>query len=688
MGPAGSVVPADGVVLTARDFFVNQSVLTGETFPVEKKPSPVEADAALSERLNMVFMGTSARSGTARALIVETGTRTEYGRIAERLTLRPPETEFERGIRRFGQLLTKIMTVLVLAVFVVNVVLRKPPIDSLLFAIALAVGLTPELLPAIVTLNLTRGARALSGGGVLVKRLPAIQNLGGVTVLCTDKTGTLTTGTLEVVRSVGIDRDDLAEAARALEFAYLNSHFQTGFTNPLDAAILAGVPEPADLVAYTKRAELPYDFTRRLLSVVVHKEDEVPLLITKGAPEALLLRASRVRGESSVRPIGPEEHERLARLVAGVSAEGYRLVAVGSRALTAEEGVRVDSAGRLPPLDPRTVETDLVFEGLVLFSDPPKAGVEETIAQLARDRVALKVVTGDNDLVARHVAGQVGLAVDDILTGDGRVDIEDLRWEYLQGDGDFRSTEVTQLRDQADIIITNPPFSLFREYVAWLIEGGTKFAALGNMNAITYKEVFPSIRDNRLWLGASHFNTGMYFGVSDAFEYAESYKFERERGGMMVARVPGICWFTNIDHGRRHEPLQLMTVADNIRFSKHKEVREVGYRSYDNYDALEVPFTDAIPSDYDDVMGVPITFLDKFNPDQFEIVGRGEDIEWAKSEDCTFFTPTTPELQKLHRQRDKTWRIQNPYLLDANGFARTVYKRIFIRHLTPMPKKG
>lgn len=205
---------------------------------------------------------------------------------------------------------------------------------------------------------------------------------------------------------------------RAREFAYLNSHFQTGFTNPLDAAILAGVPEPADLVAYTKRAELPYDFTRRLLSVVVHKEDEVPLLITKGAPEAVLLRASRVRGESSVRPIGPEEHERLARLVAGVSAEGYRLVAVGSRARTAEEGARVDSAGRLPPLDPRTVETDLVFEGLVLFSDPPKAGVEETIAQLARDRVALKVVTGDNDLVARHVAGQVGLAVDDILTGD------------------------------------------------------------------------------------------------------------------------------------------------------------------------------------------------------------------------------------------------------------------------------
>lgn len=328
--------------------------------------------------------------------------------------------------------------------------------------------------------------------------------------------------------------------------------------------------------------------------------------------------------------------------------------------------------------------TEFGLKKLISTSYAPESNAEGAFYQ----PTLFETEAPDYDAMKSRVHGRVFTLVPEDITGDGRVDIEDLRWEYLQGDGDFRSTEVTQLRDQADIIITNPPFSLFREYVAWLIEGGTKFAALGNMNAITYKEVFPSIRDNRLWLGASHFNTGMYFGVSDAFEYAESYKFERERGGMMVARVPGICWFTNIDHGRRHEPLQLMTVADNIRFSKHKEVREVGYRSYDNYDALEVPFTDAIPSDYDDVMGVPITFLDKFNPDQFEIVGRGEDIEWAKSEDCTFFTPITPELQKLHRQRDKTWRIQNPYLLDANGFARTVYKRIFIRHLTPMPKKG
>jgi Mg2+-importing ATPase len=416
---AGDIVPADVRLVLTDHLYIDEASLTGESTPAAKLAPPEDgAPPAGGDHDGLGFFGTSVVSGTGSAVVTATGERTSYGEIARHLADRAPENDFQRGVRAFGVLVFRVTSILVIAVLVINLVLHRPLLDSLLFAIALAVGLTPELLPAIVTLNLTRGARALSRRGVLVKRLPAIQNLGGVTVLCTDKTGTLTTGTLEVVRSVGIDRDDLAEAARALEFAYLNSHFQTGFTNPLDAAILAGVPEPADLVAYTKRAELPYDFTRRLLSVVVHKEDEVPLLITKGAPEALLLRASRVRGESSVRPIGPEEHERLARLVAGVSAEGYRLVAVGSRALTAEEGVRVDSAGRLPPLDPRTVETDLVFEGLVLFSDPPKAGVEETIAQLARDRVALKVVTGDNDLVARHVAGQVSLAVDDILTGD------------------------------------------------------------------------------------------------------------------------------------------------------------------------------------------------------------------------------------------------------------------------------
>ena len=273
------------------------------------------------------------------------------------------------------------------------------------------------------------------------------------------------------------------------------------------------------------------------------------------------------------------------------------------------------------------------------------------------------------------------------VSGDGRVDIDDLKWEYLEGDGDFRSAEVSALRDEADMVITNPPFSLFREFVVWLVEGGKRFSVIGNMNAITYKEVFPLIRTNHLWLGVSHFNTGMYFGVPEGFGYSTTYEFDREWDGKPVARVAGICWFTNIDHGRRHEPLQLMTIADNTKFSRHKEVRGIGYETYDNYDAIEVGFVDAIPSDFDGHMGVPITFLDKYDPEQFEIVGRGEDIEWAQSDACTFFTPTAPELQQLHRQRDKTWRIQNPYLVDDTGHAHTVYKRIFIRHRNPEPKK-
>jgi len=207
--------------------------------------------------------------------------------------------------------------------------------------------------------------------------------------------------------------------------------------------------------------------------------------------------------------------------------------------------------------------------------------------------------------------------------GNQRINVEDLEWKYLEGEGDFRSNEIMRLRDEADVIITNPPFSLFREFLAWIVEADKKFMIIGNMNAITYKEVFPLIKDNKMWLGATNFNTGMYFKVPEDFVYADSYKFEREQDGEKVNRVPGVCWFTNLDHGRRHKPLPLMTVAANLRFSKHKEIKgTIGYTKYDNYDAIEVPFTDAIPSDYDGVMGVPISFLDKYSPEQFEIVGN------------------------------------------------------------------
>lgn len=229
----------------------------------------------------------------------------------------------------------------------------------------------------------------------------------------------------------------------------------------------------------------------------------------------------------------------------------------------------------------------------------------------------------------RRTGKKFVLAARDI-NGDGIVNIDDLQWEYLEGDGDFRSPEVTALRDEADIVITNPPFSLFREFVAWLVDGNVRFAIIGSVNAITYKETFPLIRDNKMWLGATNFNTGMYFRVPDNFVYALSYKFEREQDGVKVNRVPGVCWFTNVDHGRRHEPLKLMSMDDNLRYSRRKEVVEFGYRRYDNFDAIDVPFVEAIPDDYDGMMGVPVTFLDKYNPDQFEILFTAEDMEQAE----------------------------------------------------------
>ncbi|NUQ57228.1 MAG: adenine-specific methyltransferase EcoRI family protein [Candidatus Paceibacter sp.] len=238
------------------------------------------------------------------------------------------------------------------------------------------------------------------------------------------------------------------------------------------------------------------------------------------------------------------------------------------------------------------------------------------------------------------------------INGDGEFNLKDIaqqlkankhnEWAPLEGDGDFRSDECINLLKQSDIVITNPPFSLFREYVKQLFDYDKKFLIIGNMNAITYKEVFPKIKENKMWLGATNFNTGMYFQVSNDFVYADTYKFEREQNGVKVNRVPGVCWFTNLDHGRRHQPLPLMTMEENLKYSKHKEIKgKKAYDKYDNYDAIEVPFTDSIPSDYNGVIGVPISFLDKYNPDQFEIVkfrhGSDDKDLRLKNGTCPYF---------------------------------------------------
>lgn len=274
-------------------------------------------------------------------------------------------------------------------------------------------------------------------------------------------------------------------------------------------------------------------------------------------------------------------------------------------------------------------------------------------------------------------------------TANGRVDVEDLEWHYLVGDGDFRSAEIKKLRDESDVIITNPPFSLFREFLMWILKADKKFLLIGNMNAITYKDLFPFLKQDKIWLGATNFNTGIYFRVPQDFVYAESYKFEREQNGVKVNRTPGVCWFTNLDHGKRHQPLPLMTMADNLKYSRHKEIKgKQSYDHYDNYDAIEVPFTDAIPSDYEGVMGVPISFLDKYCPEQFEIVGITK--TWFGSA-TKIYPPqiqvsSKGQMSNVTKLNDgATLKLDSPphgqtYYIVDNEFYTQLYARILIKH--------
>jgi Mg2+-importing ATPase len=407
---AGSLVPADGIVLEARDFFVNQAVLTGETFPAEKRPGQVPAQAGLAERTNCVFMGTSARSGSARVLIVQTGSRTVYGQIAEHLTLRPPETEFERGIRQFGYLLTQAMMWLVLIVFATNVYFQKPVVDSLLFSVALAVGLAPELLPAIITINLSKGSQAMAARGVIVRRLASIENFGSMDVLCTDKTGTLTLGVVQLDGALDLHGEPSDEVLR---YTYLNAYFQTGLSNPLDEAVLA--QKQPDIAAVTKVDEIPYDFVRKRLSVVV-QEGQQCLFITKGALEGVLAVCTQVRDGGRLVPLGDSQKNEILRRYEEWSGQGFRVLGVATK-----------------PVQPQSVysrdeEHDLAFAGFLLFFDPPKPGVLETIAKLRDMGVQLKIITGDNDLVAQHTADSVGMPVTGMVTG---AELDETRDEAL-----------------------------------------------------------------------------------------------------------------------------------------------------------------------------------------------------------------------------------------------------------------
>lgn len=270
--------------------------------------------------------------------------------------------------------------------------------------------------------------------------------------------------------------------------------------------------------------------------------------------------------------------------------------------------------------------------------------------------------------------------LDHDTSGDGKIDVNDLEWRYLKGDGDFNSAEIKKLRDEADIIITNPPFSLFRIFLPWIMEAEKQFLIIGNMNSIGLKELFGYIKENKVWLGATNFNKGMYFKVPADFVYNDTYKFEKEQNGEKVNRVPGVCWFSNLDHGRRHQRLPLMTMQDNIKYSKHKEIKGIGYINYDNYNAIDIPFADAIPSDYDGVMGVPISFLDKYSPEQFEIVGICENLDLYNLKTKQYTSDECKQAYFDKFGKKGTYDLNASGVIFRNNQLEKVYTRVLIKH--------
>jgi Mg2+-importing ATPase len=403
---AGNLIPADGIVIEAEDFLVSEASMTGESFPIEKRAGIVRPDAPITERSNSVFLGASVRSGMAKVLVVETGSRTAFGAIAARLRAREPETDFGRGVRQFGYLLIRVMVVIVLFVLTMNLLLGRPVIESLLFAVALAVGLSPELLPAIVSVTLSAGARAMSRRGVIVRRLEAIENLGSMDILCTDKTGTLTEGTIVLNGALGAGNRPSDEVGK---LAFLNAAFETGIENPLDAAIVAA-GESAGLTThgFTKIDEIPYDFLRRRLTIVVAEDGNCTqhLIVTKGAFSNVLDICSSVERDAVDIPLTPELRAELDAAFKAKGAEGFRVLAVATRRVAVR-----------PPYG-RDDEQDMTFRGFLVFFDPPKADAQRTIHDLARLGIRVKVISGDNRHVTAHLAQAVGLNPKSVLTGE------------------------------------------------------------------------------------------------------------------------------------------------------------------------------------------------------------------------------------------------------------------------------
>jgi Mg2+-importing ATPase len=404
---AGDVIPGDCLILESKDLFVDEATLTGETYPVEKTAGVLPPETHLSQRTNALFMGTHVVSGSAKGLVVDTAKETEFGKISERLKLRPPETEFEHGVRRFGFLLMEITLVLVMAIFAINVYFKRPVLESFLFALALAVGLTPQLLPAIISINLAHGAKRMALQKVIVKRLASIENFGSMDVLCSDKTGTLTEGRVQLHSALNVDGE---ESEKVLLYAFLNASFETGFVNPIDEAIRNY--RPFDLSAYRKLDEVPYDFIRKRLSILILK-DGMHFMVTKGAVPNILDVCTSVETAGGavmdLESLQDQIHKRFEEL----SHEGFRLLGIAYRNVGSTQPITKDH------------EMEMTFLGFLVLSDPPKPGIAETMRLLKELGVSMKIITGDNRLVAGHVSQQVELLNPHLLTGQDLHEMSD-----------------------------------------------------------------------------------------------------------------------------------------------------------------------------------------------------------------------------------------------------------------------
>ena len=412
---AGDMIPADLRLLQAKDLFVNQSSLTGESMPVEKFAGADAMAGAALEARNLCFMGSNVQSGSALGVVLATGSATTFGALASQMSApRAPSTSFDIGLRRFVGLMLRFIAVMVPLVFVLNGVLKHDWLEALMFSIAVAVGLTPEMLPAIVTFNLAKGALAMARKEVIVKRLPAIQNFGAIDVLCTDKTGTLTQDRVILERHVDAGG---GEDAHVLELAFLNSHYQTGLRNLLDKAVLeAADPEQTQRLTaeYAPVDELPFDFERRRMSVVVRDTAGGHRLIAKGAVAEMLAVCSHVQTAAGMQQLDGDRLAEARQVAHELNAEGFRVIAVGERAIAQPRAAYT-----------RDDERDLVLIGFMAFLDPPKESAAEAIAALTAHGIGVKILTGDNDVVARHVCRQVGIDLSHVLTGPELDDLDD-----------------------------------------------------------------------------------------------------------------------------------------------------------------------------------------------------------------------------------------------------------------------